>query len=341
MARLFSGKVFDRASRVKCSQRLAAGLEELTRDVEPSRKAVGVNVEADWRVTPEREIFFCASIEKSERQKEKPEDVLAMLYEFYYKHVRRVPNPDFLAEHNKLNRRSEIDRATLLVNVLRFPQGNDAIEPGAVEVGLGGTLTHRGAVDVLEEVFPPANTAKWDRPLDDRQMRFLEKCFQREAKPNYHPVWSCFWDDLSPYVELGPDFWLSAVGVRSSGKRLCLLFRYDIKAIGGPPFIPSCLEANDCPEHFPSPPPTCDFKELQGCLPVGGHPVSLHADTERDPMPQEFIHQDFVREPKMVVAWGWTDALFSAKPLGVAREHHYSRLIKNYSHIKKWLQEPV
>lgn len=347
MSRSFSGKVFDRLpGDSESSRSLVADLVRLSGDVDPNRRAVGVNVESDWRVNSNREEGFYQSVSTSLPPAERPDGVEEMLREFFWKKIRGNPMPDFLLPYNAERRRNMVNRDTWLVNVFKFPEVPEVIEPGAIAISLGGVLRASGITGLLREVFPigspPQYSATSQVVLEDRQRKFLATCLSRGRKPNFHPTWAGFWDELTPFVEMGPDQWLAAFGVRSERRRLCLLLRYRLKALnGGPLFMPTYLEADCNPEHFPGPAPRCMWLGSDLEHPVGGHPMSLHLETDVGPMLQEFIHEDFERDVDMVVDWGWTSEPSPAKEVERARHDHYGRLSNFYSGINFWLADPV
>jgi hypothetical protein len=341
MARAFSGKVFNRPPGSSATELGAVADLRHWASASAGLRCLGVNIEHDWRVRPDRALEFLGHALPSGY------DLKARLRS-YFKEKIRTNDPDFTKPHNQNNYRAELSSRVKLVSVFQVNM-TELLVKAFDAVGRGGGLSAAqppatAVQDLhteLKTLFPEASQSI---ALSEAAHRYLDEVFRLCAggptgTPTYHPVWAALDSEFHPFLQRSPDVWLSILGIPvPADPVLCLCLRYSAGSVNQV-FLPSVLESDGWPEHFPSPAPECDWKGAPTTRPSGGHTMSLHP-IER-PLLQEFIHCDFRRRATMVVGWGWTAGASSQCGLESARESHHSTLQSRYNNVNKWMIAPV
>ncbi len=320
-----------------------------------SKRAMGANLEADWRVSPERQRTW-ESIALSPAHMRIP--LAARIHA-----VRRDQNhltspPDFLKRPNRGNYVPEIFGSTNLVHIFRF----ESFHRAAVAAALPASNPLVSASDInsvsgsdiesqLKTLFPPtrAVTKVQGMPQQEWLPRrdFLQRFFAELAPLNsgstpsaqWHGIWVGLWDEFEPHFNLGPADWLHAFGVRPPvSNMLCMVMRYAASHVR-PLVRPATIDAGWYPDHFPNPAPGCQWVNPHRYPPLGGHPVHLGNGSQT--LLQEFIHRDRRRSADWVVGWAWLPEGEPAGSLPGARAAHYQLLESNYIGVKHWLPEPI
>lgn len=316
---------------------------------------MGANIEVDWRVSAARQSAW--------ESPPLPPPYHSIPLETRMNAIRRkqdqqVHPPDFLKHPNSQNICKEIRQSTNLVNIFRFTRYCDQAVADALP---RNSLTSASSADKfsqpdlaseLERIFPPGlSVAKVaDTPAREWEPReqFLQRFFHRLApldkasstpSAQWHGVWVGLWDEFQPWLNSGPEAWMSVFGVPlPDSPVLCLVMRYTVGHIR-PLVRPTIIDAGWHPEHFPNPAPECILVDTTSGLRLRGHPMSLlNAST---PLRQEFVHRDRRRSAGWVVAWGWLPAGRRARDIVGTRTAHHQLLQSHYSGVKNWMAEPV
>lgn len=330
--RTFSGKLFNRTVAVStvCPP-METELQALARSGNVTERAIGANLESDWRVSPARADYLCRTLYGVPPPE--PPELGSGLKTFFRDRIRGQDVPDFLQPHNKANRRPLHEKVEL-VNVFCMPRDANLIRKPAERASLPIPASDREAEALIAELFPSVAASL---PFNRIQEIFLDEFFE-QASLKFHPVWAGLWTQARSFIHASPDLWLSSFGVRSEKSRLCLLMKYPRKCVEGPIFLPTFLESNANADHFANPP--CRWvagSEKRS----GGHPASLSSASDPGELLSEFIHRDFRRSSKMVASWGWSSTGLHQYSLQTAREYHHARLGGCYAGVQDWLSEPI
>jgi len=239
-----------------------------------SERFIAHNWRHDWRVNEERE--NCLLQELPLQQK-----CLRNCYSTYLNDCVCNGNPPhYLAKCNIPNVIHGLVRDYYLVRVISLSAFYDAAFESIPEVEMQNRNMWSGWLDSkISEARKKGVVAIRDLILQ------LFKSWNKWSKRNQRPVWASFWPDVEPLLSAPAwaDRVRDAFGLGKIGaNEWLILLRYKVKEVT-PCLLPTSLEADWVPWHFPSPP-----NEMRGrtmdlnigpsglcCPEVIHHPVDL------------------------------------------------------------------
>jgi hypothetical protein len=265
-----------------------AALRGLLRSSTSGDRAMSVNLMCDHRVSRARETAF-------DRFGKRPRTIRELnraLVEYFERKVRVRTLPDFVYE--SLNGNNIVVGTSTGRHLVHkdVPLGRVIDINGLAVVFRWARSAGKGAFRDFPWSRDDTEISKWiDRQLrgagPSRVEQFVVKVMdalnEYACIAAFQPTWATTWAALEPHVPVGPDRWISVLGVyKPAYPRWLLLLKYRVRE-AGTLVRPTQLDAGWASYHFPSPP--------RALLPVGGHPMDLRLTPPAGSVLPEFIHK--------------------------------------------------